>query len=153
MRRRRKILKGAGFQDVSAEGALQPGLALDLWRMSLEDDRHRVRPVAGISARFGEPTNSQIMFSGRFVICHGRPAAGPPEGRAPVADGGPPPSNYGLTRLTDVELDDLGRLVLKVVQAGRLPFAEFLRAPAGRASGIAEVIESEIFAPAQRTTE
>jgi hypothetical protein len=32
----------------------------------------------------------------------------------PVADGGPPPSNYGLTRLTDEEeLNDLGRLVLK----------------------------------------
>ena len=31
----------------------------------------------------------------------------------PFANGGPPPSNCGLTRLTDEELDDRGRLVLK----------------------------------------
>ena len=147
MRRRRKILKGAGFQDVSAEGALQPGLALDLWRMSQEttaivSDRW---PAALVLANRPTP-KSQVQRALRNLSW--APSDWTAGSSPPFANGGPPPSNYGLTRLTDEELNDLGRLVLK-------PSSGSPQSDGGQSSSgfICGIPRAPAFVPAQRTTE
>ena len=77
----------------SAEGALQTVLALDLWRMSPEDDRHRVRPGAGITVALvlaNRPTpksHVQRALRNRSWAPRGWTArrSSPPRGRRPSA--------------------------------------------------------------------